>query len=220
MSERTQKANIHQLNLRWFRRFLFQKPRGENDKKELLKSPRLWQTNKKQRETKSPEHSKLKVVWLHSYKLRRIPKRMKEHFYILLCCHEGPTSPNPRSNVEFHGSRLRRRQTEPSAAGGHAETLRGSQTKPTRSLKAPPRRWLVQRSVVQLLVLGRRRGEDGGHGEDGGGPGRVPHLVDHDGGQGPAQDLQDRGGVTRRLVGPAQTGSASAFTSCRLGTIR
>lgn len=52
---------------------------------------------------------------------------------------------------------------------------------------------LVQGSVVQLLVLGRSRGEDGGHRQHGGGPGRVPHLVDHDGGQGHAQDLQDKG---------------------------
>lgn len=46
---------------------------------------------------------------------------------------------------------------------------------------------------MQLLVFGRSRGEDGGHRQHGGRSGRVPHLVDHDGGQGHAQDLQDRG---------------------------
>lgn len=103
-------------------------------------------------------------------------------------------------------------------AGGHAEALSAS----TQSQAAPGsliQERLVHRSVVQLLVLGWSRGEDGRHGEDGGGSGRVPHLVDHDGGQGHAQDLQDRRGVIRRPFRLAQAGSASSFTSCSFGTI-
>lgn len=67
---------------------------------------------------------------------------------------------------------------------------------------------------MQLLVLGRSRGEDGRHRQDGGGSDRVPHLVDHDGGQGHAEDLQDRGGVIQTPFRMPQTGSAS----CKLDT--
>lgn len=55
---------------------------------------------------------------------------------------------------------------------------------------------------MQLLVLGRSRGEDGRHAQDGGGSGWVPHLVDHDGGQDHTQDLQDKAGVRKRPKQP------------------
>lgn len=47
---------------------------------------------------------------------------------------------------------------------------------------------------MELLVFGRRRGEDGGNGQHHGGPlvdGAVTHLVDHDGGQDDAQNLEE-----------------------------
>lgn len=58
---------------------------------------------------------------------------------------------------------------------------------------------------MQLLVLGRSRGEDGRHAQDGGGSGWVPHLVDHDGGQDHTQDLQDKAGVRKRPKQPQAT---------------
>lgn len=62
---------------------------------------------------------------------------------------------------------------------------------------------LVLRRVVQLLVLGRRRGEDGGHRQQHGGSVRVTHLVDHDGGQNQAEQLE--GNTAGSGSGPTDT---------------
>lgn len=53
---------------------------------------------------------------------------------------------------------------------------------------------LVLRRVVQLLVLGRRRGEDGGHRQQHRGSVGVTQLVDHDGGQNQAEQLEGNTG--------------------------
>jgi len=45
---------------------------------------------------------------------------------------------------------------------------------------------------VQLLVFGRRRGEDGRHRHQDGGPVVAPHLVDDGGGQSQAEQLEDQ----------------------------
>lgn len=57
---------------------------------------------------------------------------------------------------------------------------------------------LVLWRVLQLLVLGRSWGEDGGHRQQDGGSAGVTHLVDHDGGQSNAEQLV--GGGARRWV--------------------
>lgn len=54
------------------------------------------------------------------------------------------------------------------------------------------RRGAAPLMVVQLLVLGRSGGEDGGHRQQDGGSVRVSHLVDHDGGHGHAEQLEER----------------------------
>lgn len=51
---------------------------------------------------------------------------------------------------------------------------------------------------MQLLVLGQSCGEDGRHRQHGR-SGWVPHLVDHDGGQGQAENLRDGGGVVKAM---------------------
>ena len=45
---------------------------------------------------------------------------------------------------------------------------------------------------MQLLVFGRRRGEDGGDGQQDGGSVGVTQLVDHEGGESHAQQLEGR----------------------------
>lgn len=49
---------------------------------------------------------------------------------------------------------------------------------------------LVAWRIDQLLVLGWRRGEDGGHRHDDGGGVGPAHLVDHDGRHDYGQDLE------------------------------
>lgn len=63
---------------------------------------------------------------------------------------------------------------------------------------------LVLRRVLQLLVLGRSWGEDGGHSQQDGGSVGVTHLVDHDGGQ----------SNTKQLGGGTQEGELALRVSC------
>lgn len=121
---------------------------------------------------------------------------------------EDPITPRTRSDTELQVSKLHHRQRDFSRrrAGKNLECITDKQK---QDLEASSRTQLVQGSVVQLLVLGRSCGEDGRHRQQGGGSGWVPHLVDHDGGQGGAHDLQGRRGV---IKGPlAQTGSAQTM---------
>lgn len=60
---------------------------------------------------------------------------------------------------------------------------------------------LVLRRVVQLLVFGRRCGEDGGDRQQDGGSVGVTQLVDHDGGQNHSQQLEVETGSKVKRVG-------------------
>lgn len=96
-----------------------------------------------------------------------------------------PTVQTPHSNIRHFGHTVCINRLN---LKNKTQTLCFLNIKLSAGGGVPPlvRRW----GVVQLLVFGRRSGEDGGDRQQDGGSVRVTHLVNHDGGQNQAQQRQ------------------------------